>query len=222
MRAAVLFDLDGTLIETVPEIARAVNLTLGDFDRAPIALNQIRDWIGHGTGWLMEQAWAAETRPQASSPAWDAVMSRFVDRYFETAGTESHLYEGVAETLSRLRARGMGCCIVTNKETRFTERVLEAHGLSSAFDCVISGDTLPTKKPDPAGIDECLRACGVSKDQALFVGDSLTDVRTARAAGIPVWAVPYGYNHGQPIETTEPDRVIPNITHVFDFFSSHS
>jgi phosphoglycolate phosphatase len=221
MRAAVLFDLDGTLIETVPEIARAVNLTLGDFDRAPIELTQIRDWIGHGTGWLMEQAWAAEPPRAINSPAWDVVMSRFVTRYFETAGTESHLYEGVADTLARLERDGIGCCIVTNKETRFTERVLEAHGLSSAFDCVISGDTLPTKKPDPAGIDECLRACGVSKDQALFVGDSLTDVRTARAAGIPVWAVPYGYNHGQPIETTEPDRVIPNITHVFDFFSSH-
>lgn len=222
MRAAVLFDLDGTLIETVPEIARAVNLTLGDFDRAPIELTQIRDWIGHGTGWLMEQAWAVEPSRTTNSPAWDVVMSRFVARYFETAGTESHLYEGVADTLARLERDGIGCCIVTNKETRFTERVLEAHGLSLAFDCVISGDTLPTKKPDPAGIDECLRACGVSKDQALFVGDSLTDVRTARAAGIPVWAVPYGYNHGQPIETTEPDRVIPNITHVFDFFSSHS
>ena len=154
----------------------------------------------------------------ATTPAWPDVMARFVHHYFETAGTESHLYDSVSETLTRLRGDGLACCIVTNKETRFTQRVLEAHGLSKAFEVVISGDTLATKKPDPAGIAQCIRVCGVSRDTVLFVGDSLTDVRTARAAGVAVWAVPYGYNHGQPIESAEPDRVISEVSEVFDFF----
>ena len=226
MRGAVLFDLDGTLIETAPEIARATNLTLADFNREPTSIEKVREWIGHGTGWLMEQAWAAaqpgapgHPNAGATTPAWPDVMARFVHHYFETAGTESHLYDSVSETLTRLRGDGLACCIVTNKETRFTQRVLEAHGLSKAFEVVISGDTLATKKPDPAGIAQCIRVCGVSRDTVLFVGDSLTDVRTARAAGVAVWAVPYGYNHGQPIESAEPDRVISEVSEVLDFFT---
>lgn len=229
MRGAVLFDLDGTLIETAPEIARAVNLTLADFNRQPTSIEKVRDWIGHGTGWLMEQAWAA-TPPEAlghpsvgvTAPAWPDVMARFVEHYFETAGTESHLYDSVSETLTRLREGGLACCIVTNKETRFTQRVLEAHGLSDVFEVVISGDTLPTKKPDPAGIEQCIRVCDVPRDAVLFVGDSLTDVRAARAAGVAIWAVPYGYNHGQPIASTQPDRVISAVSEVFDFFPTTS
>ena len=100
---------------------------------------------------------------------------------------------------------------VTNKETRYTDRVLAAHGLHGAFDRVVCGDTLSTRKPDPAGVLACLREFGVAPGRALFVGDSSIDAATARNAGVPVWLLPHGYNMGQPIESAAPDRVIPDF-----------
>ena len=102
----------------------------------------------------------------------------------------------------------MKLAVVTNKEGRYTDTVLDVHQLTALFDKVISGDTLPTKKPDPAGIQHCLTEFGVSPDRALFVGDSSIDVATARNAGVAVWVLPYGYNMGHAIEACEPDRVI--------------
>ena len=116
--------------------------------------------------------------------------------------------ESVRETLTALRRQGVKLAVVTNKEARHTTAILAAHGLLSLLDLVISGDTLPTRKPDPAGIAFCLAHFGVPIQRALFVGDSSIDVATARNAGVRVWALPYGYNMGQPIEASIPDRVI--------------
>jgi phosphoglycolate phosphatase len=102
--------------------------------------------------------------------------------------------------------------VVTNKEGRYTQTVLDAHGLMPLLDAVVSGDTLPTKKPDPAGIRWCLEKFGVAPASALFVGDSSIDVATARNAGVAVWALPYGYNMGQAIEACQPDRVIADCS----------
>jgi phosphoglycolate phosphatase len=102
--------------------------------------------------------------------------------------------------------------VVTNKEGRYTQAVLDAHRMAPLFHRVVSGDTLPVKKPDPAAIDDCLQRFGVARERALFVGDSSIDVATARNAGIAVWALPYGYNMGQPIESCHPDRVIPDFS----------
>jgi phosphoglycolate phosphatase len=101
---------------------------------------------------------------------------------------------------------------VTNKEGRYTRTVLDAHQLEPLFDRVVSGDSLSTKKPDPAGIQSCLDEFQVPATRALFVGDSSIDVATARNAGVPVWALPYGYNMGQPIEACKPDRVIADFS----------
>ena len=116
------------------------------------------------------------------------------------------------ETLQVLRASGVKLVVMTNKEGRYTQTVLDAHQLTPLFDQVISGDTLPVKKPDPAGIADCLRRFGVAPERALFVGDSSIDVATARNGGIAVWALPYGYNMGEPIESCHPDRVIPDFS----------
>jgi phosphoglycolate phosphatase len=102
--------------------------------------------------------------------------------------------------------------VVTNKEGRYTATVLEVHQLTPLLDRVVSGDTLPSKKPDPAGIQSCLAQFDVPPEKALFVGDSSIDVATARNAGVVVWALPYGYNMGQPIEACAPDRVIADCS----------
>ncbi len=214
--AVVMYDLDGTLLDTAAEIAQAVNLTLCEFGHEPVDETQVRDWIGHGTGWLMKTAWQ-NTQGPMDAP-WDKVMERFVHHYEATAGTRSTAFPHVLETIRRTRDCGVKQAIVTNKERRFTERVLERHGLADAFDMVICGDSLPVKKPDPAVIDHCLAQFGAAPGEALFVGDSEIDVSTARAAGVVCWAVPYGYNLGKPIADARPDRIVPDIRDVPAFF----
>ncbi len=217
----VIFDLDGTLIETAGEIGLAVNRTLEDFKLDPVSDSDVRDWIGHGTGWLMKQAWVERGEdPEINTDLWEEVMARFVHHYYETAGTLSHPYPHVIETLEKLGEMGVKRTILTNKEGRFTDRVLSAHGLGdSLLDAVVSGDTLPVKKPDPSGIQHLLSQFNSSAENALFVGDSETDIKTARAAKITCWAVPYGYNHGRPIADKHPDRVVDDVRPVLEYFS---
>lgn len=216
--AVVMYDLDGTLLDTAGEIAQAVNLTLQDFGHPTVSEAQVRDWIGYGTGWLMKTAWQSTQGPR--DVPWDKVMERFVTHYEATAGTRSEAFPHVLDTLRRTREYGVKQVIVTNKETRFTERVLQQHGLTEAFDMIICGDSLPVKKPDPAVIDHCLAVLGASKGEALFIGDSEIDVSTAKAAGVTCWAVPYGYNLGKPIADALPDRVVPDIRDVPGYFRS--
>jgi phosphoglycolate phosphatase len=216
----ILFDLDGTLIETAPEICDAVNDTLAQIGLPAVTQQQVNDWIGHGTRELLIQALASvrgspadAVRHAADFPALEAV---FTQHYGRRCGTRSHLYPHVRETLHALRAAGVKRAVVTNKEGRYTQAVLDAHQLAPLFDRVISGDTLPVKKPDPAGIHACLQAFDVAPGRALFVGDSSIDVATARNAGIAVWVLPYGYNMGQPIEACGPDRVIADFSVLID------
>ena len=212
----VLFDLDGTLVETAPEIADAVNDTLTALGHAPVAQQQVDDWIGHGTRALLIKALAqAVDIPPAEVRASDAfgpIEAEFGRHYQARCGTRSHLYPRVRESLEALRAAGVKLAVVTNKEGRYTQVVLDAHQMAPLFDRVVSGDTLPVKKPNPAAIDETLQRFGVARERALFVGDSSIDVATARNAGIAVWALPYGYNMGQPIESCHPDRVIADFS----------
>jgi phosphoglycolate phosphatase len=212
----ILFDLDGTLIETAPEIADAVNDTLKQFNLPPVSQQQVNDWIGHGTRELLIQALAFTGHTTADtvrhSDSFKLIEHEFGKHYQARCGTRSHLYPQVRETLHALRAQGVKLVVMTNKEGRYTQVVLDAHQMMPLFDRVISGDTLPVKKPNPAGIDDCLQRFGVARERALFVGDSSIDVATARNAGIAVWALPYGYNMGQPIESCHPDRVIADFS----------
>ena len=218
--ALVMYDLDGTLLDTAGEIAQAVNLTLSEFDRPPVSQDDVRRWIGHGTGWLMEQAWHA-TKVGKSDQPFTEVMERFKVHYAFTAGIDSQPFPCVMETLDKVRGLGIKQAVVTNKEGRFTDRVIDAHHLREYFDLIISGDTLPFKKPNPGVLVHCIQTLNETLTQSLFIGDSEIDVATAKAAGVTCWAVPYGYNHGQPIENAQPQRVIADISVVPDFFRSH-
>ncbi len=212
----VLFDLDGTLIETAPEIFDAVNDTLRDLSLPEVELRRVCDWIGHGTRELLVQALAhsGNTRSEAvrAAPEFAAAKERFDGHYRRRCGTRSHLYPHVREVLHTLRLAGVKLAVVTNKEQRYTRTVLDAHQMVPLFDRVISGDSFPVKKPDPVGVLSCLEQFGVPAQRALFVGDSSIDVATARAAGVTVWALPYGYNMGKPIQDCGPDRVIEDFS----------
>ena len=214
--ALVMYDLDGTLLDTAGEIAEAVNMTLADFGHEAVSDQQVRDWIGHGTGWLMKTAW--QNTEGSDVEPWDDVMARFIHHYEVTAGTSSIAFPHVLETLQKARDYGVKQAIVTNKERRFTDRILQKHGLQNAFEMVICGDSLAVKKPNPAVIDHCLAMLGATQGEALFVGDSEIDVSTAKAAGVVCWAVPYGYNMGRPIADAMPDRIVPDIREVPNYF----
>jgi phosphoglycolate phosphatase len=212
----VMFDLDGTLIETAPEIMDAVNDTLRRFDLPEVTQQQVNDWIGHGTRELLIQALAFAGKTDVAavrvSDSLGLIAHEFDKHYQRRCGTRSQLYPQVRETLAALREQGVKTAVVTNKEGRYTATVLDAHQLMPLLDCVVSGDTLATKKPNPAGIEHCLAQFGVPKHRALFVGDSSIDVATARNGGVAVWALPYGYNMGQPIAACAPDRVITDCS----------
>lgn len=212
----ILFDLDGTLIETAPEISDAVNDTLNEFRRPLVTQQQVNDWIGHGTRELLIQALAFVDGVTAlqvrESAAFAGIEAAFGKHYERRCGTRSRLYPGVRTILQALRAAGVKLAIVTNKEERYTRVVLDAHALTPLFHRVISGDTLAVKKPHPAAVDDCLTRFGIARERALFVGDSSIDVATARNAGVAVWALTYGYNMGHPIEDSRPNRVITDLS----------
>ena len=211
----VMFDLDGTLVATAAEIQDAVNDTLRRFDLPEVDQARVEGWIGHGTQELLLQALAfASHTPVAVIRAADSlalVSADFEKDYGRRCGTRSHLYPSVREVLTELRRRGMKVALVTNKEQRYTRAVLDAHGLAPLLDRVVAGDSLATKKPDPAGLLSCLTAFGVPAARALFVGDSAIDIATARNAGVRIWAVPYGYNGGVPVAGLRPDRLIDDL-----------
>ena len=212
----IMFDLDGTLVDTAPEICDAVNDTLRQFDLPEVQVAQVSHWIGMGTCELLVQALASSLETNAASvrvsDTFSTITAAFEQHYQNRCGTRSQLFAQVRETLVALRQRGVKLAVVTNKESRFAQSVLNAHPLTPLLDLVVCGDSLSTKKPDPEGIESCLSVFDMPRDRALLVGDSSIDVTTARNADVAVWVVPYGYNMGRPIEACAPDRVIADIS----------
>ncbi|WP_310625515.1 phosphoglycolate phosphatase [Limnohabitans sp.] len=220
MYRAVFFDLDGTLVETAPEIADAVNDTLAYFDWPAVSQTLVDGWIGHGTQALLVEALAhvmQQSVPEVRQSAHLKDALPVFDRYYQArCGTRSHLYPHVRDALAHLRAQGIKLALVTNKEGRYTQTVLQVHQLKAMFDAVVSGDTLRVKKPNPSAVELHLKKWGVNKENALFVGDSSIDAATARNAGIAVWLLPYGYNMSEPVAACQPDRVISDVSELMN------
>lgn len=204
----VLCDLDGTLVDTAPDIADAVNAALGDHGLPHVADTWVRHRIGHGTRELLRQALA----PGAAAETLESLLGAFQRHYAARCGRRGRLYPEAAVTLATLRNAGVKLALLTNKERRFAEFVLKVHGLDGAFDLRVCGDTLAVKKPDGALVRHCLEHFGVARRRALLVGDSEVDVQAARNGGIRVWVVPYGYNRDRDIAEAGPDRVIASLS----------
>jgi phosphoglycolate phosphatase len=195
---AVLFDLDGTLLDTAADIAEALNRALAERGWPPIAAGEVRRMIGRGSPMLMERA-AAFLGCSLDEAAKAALLERFFHHYgfLEESGEFKAVpYPGAAEGLRALHEAGLHIAVVTNKQERFATGLLKALALSDWVDCVVGGDSCPRRKPDPAPLLFACEQLGAAAAHTLMVGDSINDVQAARGAGIAVICVPYGYNEG--------------------------
>lgn len=207
----VMFDLDGTLIDSVPDLAEAVDRMLAELGRPPAGVEKVRDWVGNGARVLVRRALADDIdHAGVSETQTEEALARFLDIYADCHNLTA-LYPGVHELLETLSTAAVELAVVTNKPERFVAPLLEQVGLGGYFRWIIGGDTLPQQKPDPAALLQVMRLAGVEATQSLFVGDSRNDVLAARAAGVPCVAVSYGYNHGRPIAEEEPSLVVESL-----------
>ncbi len=210
----VVFDLDGTLIDTVPDLAAAVDQTLLDLSLQPVGEARVRTWVGNGATKLMERA--LRHAAGESSVAVQQALDLFFDHYGTELWARSKLCPGVAETLPRLVTRGLHLAVCTNKPTRFVKPLLKHFGIDRFFPVFLGGDDLPVKKPDPSPLLHLAEQLGVSAVNCLVVGDSSNDVEAARAAGMAVAAVSYGYNYCENLGDCDPDVVVDTISELLD------
>jgi phosphoglycolate phosphatase len=211
--AGVLFDLDGTLLDTAADIARALNRVFGEHGLAPVPVAEVARMIGRGSPMLIERATVA--RGLTFSDAEKAAMlERFFHHYGaleEADESDAGPYAGVGETLRLLHEARLRIAVVTNKHYRFASALLERLNLMQWIDVLVGGDTCERRKPDPQPLLFACQSLGVSPSAVLMVGDSINDVTAARAAGIPVVCVPYGYNEGRDPRTLACDAMIETL-----------
>lgn len=209
---AVLIDLDGTLLDTIPDLAAAANLMLAEFGRPPLEETLIRAFVGKGIPKLVERVLAAAFNGTTDPALHDSALPLYERHYEGVNGAHTAIYPGVIEGLDALRAQDLPLACVTNKSARFTLPLLERMALRPYFSEVVAGDALPRKKPDP---DQLLHACGkfgVAPREMLMIGDSVNDARAARAAGCPVFCVTYGYNEGADVRELDVDAIVDSLT----------
>lgn len=206
-RGAVIFDLDGTLVDSAPDLLDAMNRLLTEQGRHPIALDQIVPMIGDGIPALVRRALGATGAVPRQAPLQD-LTDRFVEIYLDPARPQlTRVYDDVSATLARLRADSFLLAVCTNKIERAAVQLLDALGLASSFDAIVGGDTVPASKPDPAHVLAALSRLGAGAECAVTVGDSSNDMAAGAAAGTAVVAVSYGYGDVRAL-TPRPDRVI--------------
>jgi phosphoglycolate phosphatase len=200
----LLFDLDGTLVDTLPDLTNAVNEALRECGHAPLLPAEVRPMIGDGMAMLLARAFAARSGAAAEA---EAMHEQFLQIYEGVATANSHPYPGVAETLATVRQRGYRTAVATNKPQRATEEVLRGVGLAPLFDAVAGGDRYPYRKPDPRHLLDLIGEIGGDPGRAAMIGDSENDAASARAAGLKLVLMRYGYARIDPAELGA-DRVL--------------
>ncbi len=210
----VMIDLDGTLIDTVPDLAAAANRMLADLGRVTWDEKHYRAWIGNGVPRFVKRALTGEMQAEPEAELNERALALFRRHYGEAVSDLSKPYPGVIEGLERLAAQGYSLACITNKAEAFTLPLLRNLDLHRYFKLVLSGDSLPKQKPDPLPLQHACRHFGIDTAHGVLVGDSSNDVHAARAAGMPVICVTYGYNHGHDIRQSLPDAVVDSLTEV--------
>lgn len=210
-----LFDLDGTLVDSAPDLTGAVDQMLEHLGRTPAGIDKVRNWVGNGSGILVRRALAGKTDWEPPTPRDDALykdaMAIFYHAYSQMNGRHAVVFDGVTECLEHLKSLGCRMAVVTNKPDQFVAPLLRQTGLDQYFELWVGGDTLPVKKPDPAPLLHAMEQLGGSRGTSVMVGDSTADVTAAQAAGIPCVAVRYGYNFGGSVDSLGADAVVDSL-----------
>lgn len=214
---AVAFDLDGTLVDSAPGLADALDRALEDVDLPKAGVARVSTWIGNGADVMIERAlrWA---EGDLSAGFCLKVRDRFDYHYAQTAASGSRLYPQVLETLHALAATGIPLGLITNKPTQFVAPLLVSLGLDGLFSQVLGGDDVVQKKPHPAPLYLMLANMGLRASELVFVGDSRNDIQAAQAAGCQCVGMTYGYNYGEAIALSKPDRVLERFADLLPTF----
>lgn len=205
----VLFDLDGTLLDSIPDLSEACNRMMLELGRTPYDIEVVRTFVGKGMVNLVRRCLAGSG--SATEVEVDAAVNIFRRHYAVVNGQWTTLYAGVVPALEALRQRGIAMACVTNKPAAFTAPLLERMGIAGFFGATVSGDTLAEKKPHPAPLLHACRLLGFEVADALMIGDSANDAEAARAAGMPVLLVTYGYSEGVPVDSIECDGLLSSL-----------
>jgi phosphoglycolate phosphatase len=208
--SAIVIDLDGTLLHTAPELAESANRMLRDMGRPDASQDLLTSYVGNGVAWLVKRALTGDMHAEPDADLFKQAQPIFEKHYSELL-LQSKPFEGVVAGLDAMKAAGFRLGCITNKLARYTEPLLKGVGLADYFEIVLSGDTLPEKKPHPLPLLHAAKFFGVPVEHLLLIGDSLNDAVAARAAGCPVFCVPYGYNHGEPVGGLDLDAVIDSL-----------
>lgn len=213
---AILFDLDGTLVDSVPDLAFSIDRMLETLDRPAAGEEAVRNWVGNGAERLVKRALTGAMEAEPERELLERAYPLFLGIYAGHVMVDSRLFPGVEEGLHELHRLGYPLACITNKPERFTAPLLEGLGIAHLMALQVSGDTLPVKKPDPRPLRYAAEFFKVPAECTLMVGDSRNDVQAARAAGAQIVCVPYGYNHGEDITEAGPDAVIDDLTQLVE------
>jgi len=221
IRAAII-DLDGTMLDTVPDFELALNAMRAEFHLAPITQAVIKPMVGKGSEKLIRDVLSLDFDPDRVESVFDAAMAAYQHHYLAINGDRSVLFDGVIEGLQALRDMGLRLACVTNKPIGFTTPLLAQKGLAPYFELVYGGDSLPRKKPDPLPLLQVCSDFDLPPPQVVAIGDSSNDAEAARAARCFVLTVPYGYNHGRPVQEIDSDGIVNSLLDAANLIRAHN
>lgn len=221
IRGAIV-DLDGTMLDTLPDFEVAINRMRAELGLGPVAAAQIARMVGKGSEHLIRGVLALDLDEQTVAQRIDAAMASYQRHYLAINGDHSTLYARVLEGLDALRELGLALACVTNKPMAFTQPLLEKKGLSRYFQVVYGGDAFPRKKPHPMPLLGACTSLALEPAEVVAIGDSSNDAEAARAAGCPVLTVPYGYNHGRPVQEIDCDGIVDTLLDAAQRIAAHN
>jgi phosphoglycolate phosphatase len=208
---AVVIDLDGTLLDTAPDLAHAAELMMAELGLPAVPLDTIKTYIGNGVSRLAKRVLSGSMDAEPDAELFARAYPIYLKHYGAHVSLHSRPFPGVVAGLDAFKAMGVHVACITNKAEAFTVPLLRDTGLLDYFELVLSGDTLPKRKPDPLPLLHACQHFGIEPHELLLIGDSLNDTQAARAAGSPVFCVPYGYNRGRPVAELDLDAVVPSL-----------
>lgn len=212
----ILIDVDGTLVDSVPDLAYCVDEMMKALDMPVHGEAAVRNWVGNGVERLVRRGLIGQLDGEPDEALFEKAYPIFLDLYAVNTSQRSCLYPGVREGLDYMKAAGYTLGCVTNKAAQFTIPLLKDLGIHDDFENIVCGDTLAKKKPDPLPLLHSAEVLGVSPEKSLMLGDSVSDVKAARAAGFQIICMSYGYNHGVDIRESNPDVVIDSMVELKD------